>query len=111
MAVTTNYIAVGADDPQQGYNFAATGAGSNSGLNFFAYNYHQTAGDAEALMRDIGFANVSQVSKFLAATDTQQNYTGRKNAPVPNTAFSLRPGESYFVKMATTVPSYVPSHY
>jgi hypothetical protein len=107
MNTATAYIAVGSDNPSLAYNLSSS---VGTGNNFFAYNYHQTAADAEALMRDIGFNNVATVSKFLAASDTYQNYTGRKNAPTPNTSFALAPGEAYFVKMNTTV-SYTPSHY
>ena len=107
MATSVNYIVVGSDDPSLAYVLAQAGAGSGSGTNFFAYNYHQTAADAKALMDDIGFANVTSVQKFLKATDTLQSYTGRK---LGGTAFALTPGEAYFVKMATTV-NYTPSHY
>jgi len=108
MATSVNYIIVGSDDPAIAYTLNQAAAGvSNTGTNFFAYNYHQTAADAKALMDDIGFANVSNVQKFLKATDTLQVYTGRKNG---GTAFALTPGEGYFVKMATSV-NYTPSHY
>jgi 2-phospho-L-lactate guanylyltransferase (CobY/MobA/RfbA family) len=108
MTTTVNYIAVGSDDPTVVYPLNAAQVGvSNSGTNFFAYNYHQTAGDAKALMDDIGFANVQNVQKFLKASDTLQVYTGRKGG---GTAFALVPGEAYYVKMATTV-NYTPSHY
>jgi len=107
MATTTNYIVVGSDDPAIAYVLAQAGVGSLSGTNFFAYNYHQTAADAKALMDDIGFANVTNVQKFLKATDTLQSYTGRK---LGGTAFALTPGEAYYIKMATTV-NYTPSHY
>jgi hypothetical protein len=107
MATTVNYIVVGSDDPALAYALVQSGGGSASGTNFYAYNYHQTAADAKALMDDIGFANVLNVQKFLKATDTLQSYTGRKAG---GTAFALTPGEAYFVKMATTV-NYTPSHY
>jgi len=107
MATTVNYIVVGSDDPTIAYALTQAGGGSNSGTNFFAYNYHQTAADAKALMDDIGFLNVTNIQKFLKATDTLQVYTGRKSG---GTAFVLTPGEAYFVKMATTV-NYTPSHY
>jgi hypothetical protein len=107
MATTVNYIVVGSDDPAVAYSLTQSGVGSNSGTNFFAYNYHQTAADAKALMDDIGFANVQNVQKFLKASDTLQVYTGRKGG---GTAFALTPGEAYFVRMATTV-NYTPSHY
>jgi hypothetical protein len=107
MATTVNYIVVGSDDPTLAYPLAQAGGGSNSGTNFYAYNYHQTAADAKALMDDIGFASVTNIQKFLKATDTLQSYTGRKGG---GTAFVLTPGEAYFVKVATTV-NYTPSHY
>jgi len=107
MAVTTPYIVVGSDDPAIAYPLTQLGPGSLSGTNFYAYNYHQTAADAKALMDDIGFANVTNVQKFLKATDSLQVYTGRKGG---GTAFALTPGEAYYVRMATTV-NYTPSHY
>lgn len=107
MLTAVNYIVVGSDDPALAYGLTAAGGGTGSGTNFFAYNYHQTAVDAKALMDDIGFANVSNVQKFLKATDTLQIYTGRKNG---GTAFALTPGEGYYVKMLTAV-NYTPSHY
>ncbi len=109
MATTVNYIAVGSDDPTAAYALQATAVGvSKSGTNLYAYNYHQTAGTAKALMDDIGFANVQNVAKYLKASDSLQTYTGRKGSPGAD--FSLVPGEGYFVKMATTV-NYQPSHY
>jgi 2-phospho-L-lactate guanylyltransferase (CobY/MobA/RfbA family) len=107
MGAAVNYIVVGSDDPALAYSLTQAGVGSLTGTNFFAYNYHQTAADAKALMDDIGFANTASISKFLKATDTLQAYTGRKGG---GTAFVLAPGEAYFVKMATTV-NYTPSHY
>jgi len=107
MAATVNYIIVGSDDPTIAYTLSQGGVGSLTGQSFYAYNYHQTAADAKALMDDIGFANIASVAKFLKATDTLQTYTGRKGGGV---SFALTPGEAYFVKMATTVP-YTPSHY
>ena len=107
MATTVNYIVVGSDDPTLAYTLQNTSAGSNSGQTLYAYNYHQTAADAKALLDDIGFANTVSVSKFLKANDTYQTYTGRKGG---GTAFALTPGEGYVIKMATTV-NYTPSHY
>jgi hypothetical protein len=123
MATTADYIVVGSHNPVLPYRLAKGGdsisgsGGPNSaqGVTFFAYNYNQTSQDAEALMRDISgngtITNVTLVAKYLLASDTQQNYTGRKNATPPNTAFPLLPGEAYFIKMATTAPAYIPSHY
>jgi len=108
MNTTVNYIVVGADDPTSVYALNATQAGvSKTGLNFYAYNYHQTAATDKTLMDDIGLANVTNVQKFIKSSDTYQLYTGRKGA---GPDFSLVPGEAYFIKMNTTV-NYTPSHY
>jgi hypothetical protein len=107
MQTTVNYIVVGSHDPSFANPLNATGAGSNSGTNFFSYPYHATATTASALMNDIGLANVVSVQKFLKTNDGLQVYTGRKGSAAD---FGLVPGEAYFLKMATTV-NYVPSHY
>jgi hypothetical protein len=107
MLTTTNYVIVGSDDPAITYNLTQPGALPVDGTNFFAYNYHQTAADAKALMDDIGFNNVTNVSRYIKATNAFQTYTGRKNGGL---AFPLVPGEAYYVKMLTTV-NYAPSHY
>jgi hypothetical protein len=108
MLTSVNYIIVGSDDPSASYLLQQLGAGSLSGTTDFAYNYHQTATLASALMNDIGFASVTQVERFLKATDSLQIYNGRKNGPGPD--FLLTPGESYRIKVLTTV-NYIPSHY
>jgi hypothetical protein len=108
MQTTVNYIIVGSDDPTLAYNFQQTTGGvSVDGTSQYAYNYHQTATDAKALMDDIGFANIQSVQKFIRSDNSLQTYTGRKNSLA---AFALVPGESYRVKMQTTV-NYIPSHY
>ncbi len=109
MATTVNYIVVGSDDPTLAYSLAQSAGGADTGTTFFAYNYHQTAADALALMNDIGFANVTNIQKYLSASNSLQVYTGRKNVGGPN-SFALTPGQAYFVRMATTV-NYTPSHY
>jgi hypothetical protein len=107
MTTAVNYIIVGSDDPSLAYSLASAGAAPDSGTTQFAYNYHQTATDAFALMNDIGFANVASIQKYIKSSDSLQVYTGRKGTqPV----FNLVPGESYRVKMTTTV-NYIPSHY
>jgi hypothetical protein len=110
MNTTVNYIVVGSDDPALAYNLNQGDGGvtSKSGTNFYAYNYHQTAATAKALMDDIGFAQTANVKRWLKASDLLQTYTGRKGSPGAD--FSLVPGEAYFVTMNTTV-NYVPSHY
>jgi len=111
MATTTNYIVVGSDNPTLASNLYAPGTVpvSKSGTNLFAYNYHQTAATAKGLMDDIGLASVTNVQKYLVATDTTQAYTGRRG----NTSaqdFALTPGQAYFLKMTATM-TYTPSHY
>ncbi len=108
MTTTVNYIVVGSDDPALATSLNATQVGvSKTGNNFFAYNYHQTAATAKALMDDIGFAQTANIQKFLKASDSYQTYTGRKGSGAD---FALTPGEAYFIKMNTTV-TYTPSHY
>jgi len=110
MITTVNYIIVGSDDPSIAYALKQGDGGvtSKSGTTQFAYNYHQTAVDSKQLMDDIGSANVAEVQKFLTASDALQVYTGRKGSPGAN--FPMVAGESYRVKMITTV-NYIPSHF
>jgi len=109
MLTTVNYIVVGSDDPALVYQMKAGGTGGSlSGVNLYAYNYHQTATDAKLLMDDIGSANTTSISRYVIGTDLLQPYTGRKTQP--STPFALTPGEAYYVKMLTTV-NYTPSHY
>jgi len=108
MSTTVNYIIVGSDDPTLAYSLQGPAIGiSADGTSQFAYNYHQTATDAKALMDDIGFANILSVQKFIKSDNSLQSYTGRKGSLAP---FALVPGDSYRVKMSTTV-NYIPSHY
>jgi hypothetical protein len=107
MTTTVNYIVVGSHDPAFANALNAPGAGSASGTNLFSYPYHSTATTASALQNDVGLANVTNVQKFLKATDGLQVYTGRKGS---GPDFALVPGEAYFIKMNTTV-NYIPSHY
>jgi hypothetical protein len=110
MSTTVNYIIVGSDDPSIAYQLkqADGGVTSKTGTTQYAYNYHQTAVDSKQLMDDIGSANVLEIQKFLTASDSLQVYTGRKGSPGAN--FAMVPGESYRVRMATTV-NYIPSHF
>ncbi len=92
-------------------NFALTqpGVAPSDGTNTLALPDNRQTGlnDAKALMDDIGFANVTNVSRYIKATNAFQSYTGRKNGGL---SFPLVPGEAYYVKMSTTV-NYAPSHY
>jgi hypothetical protein len=107
MQTTTNYVVVGSDDPAITYALTQAGAPPSNGTNFYAYNYHQTAADSKALMDDVGFNNVLNVSRYVKASDAFQTYTGRKGTAA---VFPLVPGEAYYVRMQTTV-NYAPSHY
>jgi hypothetical protein len=111
MNTTVNYIVVGSDDPSLAYALAKSAGGSDAGFNLYQYNYHQTAADSKALMDDVGSASVLEIDKYLKASNSYYIYTGRKSGSTPpGTAFTLAPGEAYFVKMNTTV-NYIPSHY
>jgi len=109
MKTSVNYIVVGSDDPALSYTFSQPGGVSKTGNNFYAFNYHQTAATAKQLMDDIGFASVTNVQRFLRASDTYLAYTGRAPNPSANN-FTLTPGEGYVIKMKTTAV-YTPSHY
>ena len=110
MRTTTSYIVVGSDDPALSYTLNNPTAGvAKTGLNFYAFNYHQTASTAKQLIDDIGLASVDNVQRFIRSSDTYLTYTGRPPSPVANN-FVLTPGEGYFIKMRTTT-SYTPSHY
>jgi trehalose-6-phosphate synthase len=111
MATTVNYIVVGSDNPALAYVLREPNPGgtSNSGTNFYAYNYHQTATDAIGLMNDIGFASVTNVQNFVTLTDAVVPYTGRKGT-LPN--FTLTPGRGYYVRVVDGIDiNYTPSHY
>jgi hypothetical protein len=109
MKTGVNYIVVGSDDPALSYTLSQPGGAAKTGNNFYAFNYHQTAATAKQLMDDIGFTSVTNVSRFLRASDTYLTYTGR--APNPSSSnFTLTPGEGYLIKMKTTAV-YTPSHY
>jgi hypothetical protein len=108
MISPVDYIVVGSHDPSAAIALDALGAGSASGTNEVALPYHITAVTAFDVMTDIGLADVSNMQKFLTATDTLQVYTGRKGSPGAN--FTVVPGESYRIRMINSV-SYTPSHY
>jgi hypothetical protein len=86
------------------------GVTSKDGTNTISLPDNRQSGlnDSKNLMDDIGSVNVLEIQKFLAATNTLQVYTGRKGSPGAN--FAMVPGESYRVKMNTTV-NYIPSHF
>jgi hypothetical protein len=109
MKTSTNYIVVGSDDPAISYTLSGPGVVAKTGNNFYAFNYHQTAASAKQLMDDVGFQSVTQVQRFLRASDAFLSYTGRSPQNNANN-FSLTPGEGYVVKMKTTAV-YSPSHY
>lgn len=110
MKTATNYIIVGSDEPDLAYTLNQTAAGvSKTGTNYYAYNYHQTAIRAKALLDDIGLLSVTQIQRFIRSTDLVAGYTGRP-PQLPATDFDLVPGDVYIIKMKTTT-AYKPSHY
>jgi hypothetical protein len=110
---SVNYIAVGSDDPALATSLVKIGSAvdvgtSKSGQSCFAYNYHQTAATASALMTDVGFASVSDVRRWVRSADGfTQIYTGRIGSGAD---FALTPGEAYIIHVKTSV-NYTPSHY
>lgn len=110
LKTATNYIIVGSDEPALPYTLNQTAAGvSKTGTNYYAYNYHQTAGTAKGLLDDIGLLSVTQIQRFVRSTDLFVGYTGR-TPQGPANDFVLNPGDVYIIKMKTTT-AYTPSHY
>ena len=108
MVTTADYLLAGSSLPGVVLSLEAPTPGVNaSGVNFIALPYHSIVTSASALMADIGFANVTNIQRFLTATDGLQVYTGRKGS---GPDFALSPTECYYVRMTTTV-AYIPSHY
>lgn len=99
-----DYIVVGSHDPSLAVPLETTGAGSQTGTNFFSVPYHTTAADAQDLIDSIG--PVLNVQRFYSDTDTVVTYSGAKG----ETPFGLVSGEGYFVRMSTTT-NHVPVHF
>jgi hypothetical protein len=108
MNTTTDYLVGGSADPGFVLALAGPGPGNPGGVNFVVLPYHHTAQTASQLIDDIGLASVSNVQRFLAATEGFQVYTGRKGSPGAD--FPIAPTECYFVSMVAPV-AYVPTHY
>jgi hypothetical protein len=105
MGSNSNYIVVGSHDPSAVIQLEAAGAASLSGTNLFTPPYHATASTASELFAELGNApTVQSISKFTTSNDGLTAYT------VGLADFDLNPGESYLIKMGSTVP-YSPSHY
>jgi hypothetical protein len=104
MGQNLNYIIVGSHDPSAVIQLEAAGPASNSGTNLYAPPYHSTSSTASALFAELGAANVQNIARYNTATDAFQVYTfGQPD-------FALVPGESYQVKMGSTL-AFSPSHY
>jgi len=110
--VTTgvNYIVVGSHDPNLAITFDGPGDnGSNTGTQVYALPYHTTASVAGDLIDEINTAAgsnvVVSVSRFLRTNDKLEGYDG-----ATGTNFPLAPGESYYVKVNSSI-STIPSHY
>jgi hypothetical protein len=109
MKTSVNYIIVGSDEPALGYALTQPGVAPVNGDNFYAYNYHQTAGNGKALLDDIGLASTTSIRRYVKSTNAYATYFGRAPSVASND-FPLVPGEAYFIRMKTTV-TYTPSHY
>ncbi|HJQ97316.1 MAG TPA: hypothetical protein VJ826_03325 [Candidatus Polarisedimenticolaceae bacterium] len=109
VAAATPYVIEGSDVPGLVRPLLAPLAGiSKTGTNFVAVPYHSTADTALELMTEIGFASVTNVQRFITATDGLEVYTGRKGSP--NANFPLVPCECYFIRMNAPV-MWIPTHY
>jgi hypothetical protein len=107
-ASNVSYIIVGSHDPGAVITLLGTGS-SASGTNLYSYPYHSTAADAKQLIDDVEQGNtalVTNVQRFLPATDSVETYAGTSG-----TAFPLTPGQAYYIKLGTANVDYTPSHY
>jgi len=101
------YDVVGSDDPGKVIDLLQPGAPPSTGDNFVSLPFNCTAKNAKELMDDIGFSQVTSVSRYILATNAFQSYTGRKNGGL---AFPIRFDECYLIKMFTTA-HYVATRY
>ena len=107
VAANVDYLVGGSSDPAFALPLDPPGPGNINGTNFITLPYHRTPATASQVMADIGFANVLNVQRFLAANSGIQVYTGRKGS---GPDFPIDPQECFFVRMSAFV-AYVPSHY
>ena len=96
-------------------NYTLDGPGTNgsaTGTSSLALPYNQQTNltNAEDLINDInasaGSSVVANVARWLKASDGLEVYTGSSGVN-----FSLTPGEGYWIKVGSTVTTWVPSHY
>jgi hypothetical protein len=108
MALNVNYIIVGSHDPSKVLSLDSQGvAGSATGLNDVAPPYHTTDQNAADLFGTLGgLGTVTSISQLVKSSDTLLIYNGLSGDPLRN--FSLTPGESYTVQVASPVSIVLP---
>jgi len=82
---------------------------SRSGVNIYGPPYHSTAGDAEAMMNELGGTSVvAWIARFDRCTNSWITYTGTSGQQFP-----LEPAKAYLVRLQPSVPSlaFIPSHF
>lgn len=107
VSAPVDYLIGGSSDPAFALPLDPPGPGSINGTNFITLPYHRTPATASEVMADIGFGNVLNVQRFIAANAGIQVYTGRKGS---GPDFPIGNQECFFVRMSAFV-AYVPSHY
>jgi hypothetical protein len=103
-----NYIIVGSHNPGLTISFLGTGAGSNSGTNYYSHPYHGVAANAKELFQEVGGA-IQLVNQHRQSDDGFEVYTYGGGTLPPN-GWNLKPGEGYIVKVGSD-QDIVPAHY
>jgi hypothetical protein len=103
-----NYIIVGSHNPGLTISFLGTGAGSNSGTNYYTHPYHGVAANARELFQEIG-GSIQLLNQHRKNDDAFEAYDFDGGTLPPN-GWNLKPGEGYIVKVGSD-QDIVPAHY
>ncbi len=104
VSVTGNWTIVGSHDNAFGVPLSAAAAGK-SGSNWISLPYHTNKATVSTLFAEI--PSVLQISHYLVASDTYEDYFG--GAFDPN--FNIGIGEGLLLKVSVTTSTWVPAHY
>lgn len=108
VGVDQNYIIVGSHNPGLTISLLGTGAGSNSGTNYYTHPYHGVAANARELFLEVG-GSVQTLSQHRKVDDAFEIYT-YGGGTIPPNGWNLKPGEGYIVKVGSD-QDIVPAHY
>jgi hypothetical protein len=104
VSANSNWTIVGSHDNAFAVPLNAA-AGGNTGTNWVSLPYHTNKTNASTLFAEI--PNAVQVSHYVKANDTYEDYTGGPFDP----DFTLTIGEGILVKVSATSSTWAPAHY